>query len=341
MDHKERFFATIAREKVDHPASWLGLPVTDALPALYRYFSVKDVDEMKRKLNDDIYPVLVPYNNEAGDVGCALNFAKTGPGGHQDERTLTAPGHFEGLIDPQEVEKFNWPDPEDYLDLEASRKLVKSIPKDYARMGIMWSAHFQDALAAFGMENALITMMMYPEMFSAVIDRITTFYLKLNEMFYEATKGEMDAVLIGNDFGSQVGLMVDPDLLRQYVFEGTRKLVDQAKSYGLKVMHHSCGSIHPIIGDLFEMGVDIVHPIQALAADMDAATMKKDYGDMGAFCGGIDAQELLVNGKPEEISRKVGELKEIFPTGLILSPSHEAVLPDIAPANVEAIFAAI
>jgi uroporphyrinogen decarboxylase len=29
---------------------------------------------------------------------------------------------------------------------------------------------------------------------------------------------------------------------------------------------------------------------------------------------------------------------EIFPTGLILSPSHEAILPDIPPANIEAIF---
>ena len=341
MDHKERFYATIAREKVDRPASWLGLPVNDALPALYRHFGVKGVDEMKRILNDDIYPVLVPYNNEAGDVGCALNFAKTGPGGQQDERTLTAPGPFGGLSDPAEVERFSWPDPEDYLDLEASRKLVESIPEDYARMGIMWSAHFQDALAAFGMENALITMMMYPEMFQAVIDRITEFYLKLNGMFYETTRGKLDAVLIGNDFGSQVGLMVDPDLLRAHVFEGTKKLVDQARSYGLKVMHHSCGSIHPIIVDLFEMGVDVVHPFQALAADMDAATIKKDYGHMGAFCGGIDAQELLVNGNAAQVRAKVGQLKEIFPTGLILSPSHEAVLPDIAPAHVEAIFAAI
>ena len=63
MDHKERFFATVARESVDRPASWLGLPVDSALPALFRHFRVNSMDELKQKLDDYIYPVLVPYNN--------------------------------------------------------------------------------------------------------------------------------------------------------------------------------------------------------------------------------------------------------------------------------------
>lgn len=53
-------------------------------------------------------------------------------------------------------------------------------------MGVIWSAHFQDACAAFGMETALIKMMLEPEIFEAVINRITDFYLKANEIFYEA-----------------------------------------------------------------------------------------------------------------------------------------------------------
>jgi len=34
-------------------------------------------------------------------------------------------------------------------------------------------------------------------------------------------------------------------------------------------------------------------------------------------------------------------LKEIFPTGLIISPSHEAILPDIAPENIDALMKAV
>ncbi len=208
-------------------------------------------------------------------------------------------------------------------------------------MGIMWSAHFQDACSAFGMEHALMTMLMNPDMFQAVIDRITQFYLNANEIFYEATKGNLDVVLIGNDFGSQTGLMLDPELIRDYVLPGTKQLIDQAKSYGLKVMHHSCGSIFPIIQDLTDIGADIIHPIQALAADMSVENVSKHFAGKTAFCGGIDAQYLLVKGKTDEIVNRVEQVKEIFPTGLIISPSHEAVLPDIPPANIAALFETI
>jgi len=341
MTHKERFFATINREVIDRPASWFGLPVPAALPGLFKYFNVSTIEELKFKIDDDIFPVIVPYNNPPyNDIGCALNFRKDGDGGSQDERTLTAPGFFEDMTDVSRIEDFKWPDPHAHIDVVESLRRAKAISPEYVRMGIMWSAHFQDACAAFGMENALITMMAYPEMFQAVVDRIVDFYLKTNEVFYEATKGYLDAVLIGNDFGSQLSLMVSPDDLRQFIFPGTKKLVEQAKSYGLKVVHHSCGSIFPVIGDLFDLGVDVIHPIQALATDMNPEKLKETFPDKGAFFGGVDAQQLLVNGTPEQVKEAVHHLKSIFPTGLILSPSHEAVLPDIKPENLEAIFLA-
>ena len=50
---------------------------------------------------------------------------------------------------------------------------------------------------------------------------------------------------------------------------------------------------------------------------------------------------MLVNGKAKDVSIKVQELKELFPTGLIFSPSHEAILPDIPPSNIDALFKAV
>ncbi len=342
MTHRERFFATIAHQPVDRPASWLGLPVTDAQQDLLGYFNVNSVDELKIKLDDDIYPIEVPYNYPPSNhIACAFKFAKSAHDDRPDKRTLTAPGFFEDYDDPADVEKFPWPDPALYLDVVESRRLAKEANPEYIRMGVMWSAHFQDACSAFGMEKALMVMVLNPEMFQAVIDRITDFYLKANGLFYEATKGYLDAVLIGNDFGSQYGLMVDPDSLRNYVFPGTKKIIDQAKSYGLKVIHHSCGSIFPVIEDLVNLGADVIHPIQALAQDMDAVTLKENFEGKAVFCGGVDAQHLLVNGTPEMVTRKVKELKQLFPTGLIISPSHEAILPDIPPANIEALFNAL
>ncbi|MDR1222882.1 MAG: hypothetical protein LBL07_08405 [Tannerella sp.] len=337
MTHLERFLATVERRPADRPATWLGIPDPRACPQLFDYFGVSDMRGLKARLDDDIYPVEMPYHSPSADaIYLALNFAQETA--VPDERTLTRPGFFERCSDPADVDLFDWPDPARYIDPELCRKAVDDVPDDYAVMGVVWSAHFQDACAAFGMETALIKMLDEPEMFRAVINRIAGFYLKANEIFYEATKGKLHAVLIGNDFGSQNGLMVSPGSLREFVFDGTRKLIRQAQSYGLKVIHHSCGSVYDIIPDLIELGADAIHPIQALAAKMEAWRLKESFGDRVSFCGGVDAQHLLVNGKPEEIRARVEELKALFPTGLIISPSHEAILPDVHPANIEALF---
>lgn len=341
MEHIERFFATIERETVDRPASWLGIPDPKAYDGLFGYFGAKNLTEVKQKLDDDVFPVEMPYHSPTSNaIYTALNFAKKGKE-KSDERTLTAPGFFEDYSDPSRINDFDWPDPSKYIDPEECKRIVDEVPKGYAVLGVVWSAHFQDACSAFGMETALVKMITEPEMFKAVIDRILEFYLQANEIFYSSTKGKLHAVLIGNDFGSQMGLMISPESLREFVFPGTRKLIEQAKSYGLKVIHHSCGSIYDIIPDLIDAGADVIHPIQALAKGMEPQRLKEDFGRKVSFCGGVDAQNLLVNGKPHEVREKVLELKSIFPTGLVISPSHEAILPDIPPENIEALFEAV
>jgi uroporphyrinogen decarboxylase len=338
VNHLERFYATVERREVDYPASWLGMPTEDAMPNLLKYFKAKDLRDLKLRLGDDVWPVDVPYHHPpANHVACAFDFAKSA-GSDYEERTLTAPGFFEGIEDCGEVGKFKWPNPKEHMDARECAKAVAAIPDDYAALGVMWSAHFQDACAAFGMENALMTMLSAPEMFDAVISRIVRFYLEANAIFYEAGAKRLDAVLIGNDLGSQTGLMLSPDLIRRFVLPGTKLLVDQAKSYGFKVMHHSCGGVREIIPDLIDIGVDVIHPIQVLAAGMEPAGLKHDFGHRVSFCGGMDVQHLLTKGPPEQVREEVVRLRKLFPTGLIFSPSHEALMPDVPPANVAAMF---
>ncbi len=338
----ERFYATVERKSVDRPASWLGLPVPEACDRLFSYFSVNSIEQLKKELQDDIYPVELPYHSPTSSaIYDAFDFAKNTDCREPDKRTLTAPGFFEDYSDPGKVEDFDWPDPTKYIDPLACKRVVAEVPSGYPVLGVVWSAHFQDACAAFGMETALVKMLTEPQMFAAVINRIIEFYLEANEIFYSATKGKLHAVLIGNDFGSQRGLMVSPAALRKFVLPGTKKLIKQAKSYGLKVFYHSCGSIYDIIPDLIAAGVDVIHPIQALAKNMAPYKLKREFGDKVSFCGGVDAQELLIHGTPEQVKAKVLELKEIFPTGLVISPSHEAILPDVNPENIEALFAGV
>lgn len=340
MNHLDRFHATLERRPVDRPCTWLGMPVVAARAGLFAYFGVSSARELTEVLEDDLWPVELPYHSPTSEaIYAAFDWAQQGQA-DLEHRTLTTPGWFAGCTEVEAVETFDWPDPALYIDPEECRRVVAESPQACAILGVIWSAHFQDACAAFGMEDALVRLYVAPDVFRAVIDRITDFYLRANEIFYQACGRDLHAVLIGNDFGSQTGLMVSPELLREFVLPGTHELVCQAKRYGLRVIHHSCGSIRPLIPDLIAAGVDAIHPIQALAAGMDAEGLRRDFGDQVAFCGGVDAQQLLVNGTPEEVAARVRELRRVFPTGLILSPSHEAILPDIPPANVEALFTA-
>ncbi|OGV72114.1 MAG: methyltransferase [Lentisphaerae bacterium RIFOXYB12_FULL_65_16] len=341
MTHKERFYATIERRPVDRPACWLGIPTADALPGLFQHFGVRTLAGLKRKLDDDIFPVELPYHSPTSDaIYMAFDFPKKGGKVADKDRALTAPGFFEDYSDPARVDDFPWPDPTKYIDPAECSKVVAAAPRDTAVLGVIWCAHFQDACAAFGMETALCKMLAEPDMFLAVIDRITDFYLKANEIFYSAAKGKLDAVLIGNDFGSQTALMLSPGLIREHVWRGTRQLVDQAKRHNVRVIHHSCGAIRDIIPDLIDMGVDVIHPIQARATGMEPASLAREFGKRVSFCGGVDVQELMVNGTPDQVRASVRELRRLFPTGLVISPSHEALLPDVPPANVEALFQA-
>lgn len=340
LSHIERFVATVERRPVDRPCTWLGMPDPAAHRQLFDHFGVSDLPALIEALDDDIVPIELPYHSPTADaVYAALDFAQQGrvP---REHRTLNSPGFFEDRTDPSDVELFDWPDPAKYISPEECRTLVTQAPAERVRLGVIWSAHFQDACAAFGMENALMTLYTAPEMFRAVIDRIVAFYLQANEIFYSATKGQLQAVLIGNDFGGQQGLMLAPDMIREFALPGTRRLVAQAKDYGLTVIHHSCGAIREIIPDLIEIGVDVIHPIQALAKGMEPSALRRDFGERVAFCGGVDAQELLVRGSSEQVEEAVRRLRRIFPTGLIISPSHEAILPDTPPRNIAAMFRA-
>lgn len=339
MNSIERVLATIERRPVDRPAAWLGMPDRHSIPGLCKEFGVKDFRELKAACGDDFFAVEIPYKSEVADaIFAAFDWYQNGSNVDSEHRTLTADGCFKDAEELEDLDFFEWPDPAKYIDVDECRRRIDEAPAGKATIAMAWSAHFQDTCAAFGMQTCLMNMIANPEIVHAVDDKIVEFYLKANEIFYEATKGRLHAVLIGNDVGTQRGLMISPALVEEFVIPGCRRLVEQAHSYGLKVIYHSCGSIVPAIPLFVKAGVDAIHPIQALAADMDAASLKAKFDGSVSFCGGVDTQYLLVNGTPDDVRAKVRELRTLFPTGLIVSPSHEAIQPDVPPANIRALF---
>jgi uroporphyrinogen decarboxylase len=140
-------------------------------------------------------------------------------------------------------------------------------------------------------------------------------------------------MFFGNDFGTQLDLFLSPELFRRFVLPSFRRLAAIGLRHGKTVMLHSCGSIYRVIPDLIDAGVQVLHPIQAAASGMDAKSLSQYKGDL-AFVGGIDAQTFFVNATPQQIKDEVRRVRSVLGPNLIVSPSHEEILPNVPAANL-------
>jgi uroporphyrinogen-III decarboxylase len=83
-----------------------------------------------------------------------------------------------------------------------------------------------------------------------------------------------------------------------------------------KSFKHSCGSVVRLLPCFVEAGFDILNPVQCSAAGMDPAMLKAQYGDRLTFWGGgIDTQQVLPFGTPDQVRRQVLERCRCFSPG--------------------------
>lgn len=125
---------------------------------------------------------------------------------------------------------------------------------------------------------------------------------------------------MSDDYGAQHGMLMSPAHWRKLVKPHLAKIYALARQHRRAIFHHSCGNILPIVGDLVDLGLDILHPIQPEA--MDIMLLKKHFGKQLAFCGGISTQGLLVSGSPGKVRGEVQRLKRTLGRGggYILEP---------------------
>jgi len=197
-----------------------------------------------------------------------------------------------------------------------------------------WGHFFHIASDFFGMEEYFVKMHTDPKLVEAVTEHIVTFQLECNRRIYEAFGDKIDCVFFGNDIGTQVSTLVGVDQFRQFLLPYMKRITEQAKKYNKKVALHSCGAIAPLIPLMIEAGIDVLHPLQALAVGMGPETLMREYGKDLIFMGGVDTQDLLPFGTPQQVKDEVHRLRDIFGPGFIVSPSHEAILPNVPIENM-------
>jgi hypothetical protein len=130
------------------------------------------------------------------------------------------------------------------------------------------------------------------------INRLADLLLDYNRVILEnALAAGVDAVVVGDDFGTQQTLMLSPKMWRRFFMPRYRSLFEPVKRGGKRILFHSCGMILSILADLREAGADAIWPQLPLFDQRDLA---RRYRKLGlALQLHPDRGELMHYGTPQ------------------------------------------
>jgi hypothetical protein len=163
-----------------------------------------------------------------------------------------------------------------------------------------------------------MSTMMRPDFMKKLFDRQTDLAIGNLEKIHAVVGNRIDvAFLCGTDFGTQVSTFCDVDTYRDIWMPYYRKVADWVHSHTTwKLFKHCCGAVESLIESFIDSGIDILNPVQISATGMDPVLLRKKYGGRIVFWGGgVDTQQVLSYGSPEEVEKQVLYNLEIFGKG--------------------------
>jgi uroporphyrinogen decarboxylase len=238
-----------------------------------------------------------------------------------------------GIETVGDLDKVEWIN-ESLLDREQNRKIMEAAAStDHCVLGGVWASIFTGIRHMFGEIEFLTGLYDNPLLVKTAVERLTDALLRINKVYMDEFHDKIDIFYFGSDYGTQASMFISPEHFREFFAPHMKRIADQAHGYWKKVMFHTCGSVHPIIGDLIDCGVS--------AEGMDVDSIAKRFKGKIAFCGGISNQITFTTGTPEEVyAETVHAIKTLGPLNYIPAPDHD-LIGDVPVANVDAFVRAV
>jgi uroporphyrinogen decarboxylase len=205
--------------------------------------------------------------------------------------------------------------------------------RQQGRVTQCWIGHiYENAWQVRGYEDFLADFSLAPENCEYILQRFADHNLAFA---VAAARAGVDMIRTGDDVAGQNGMIFGAERWRRVLKPLWQRIYAEAKRIkpDIKIWYHSDGDITEIIGDLIDIGVDILNPLQPEC--MDVAALKRKFGSHLVFDGAIGTQSVMPFGSPEDVRRTVLKAKrELGQDGaLILSPTH-VLEPEVPIANI-------
>lgn len=267
--------------------------------------------------------------------GCRRELTEAG-NAHYFEITEHPLANAETIAD---VEKYDWPTVDEVVFPDLPKDFdIAAWKRDKVVMDMSFICPFGVPWAMTGLEKMMMDVALNPGVVEAIVNKVEEYTLGCLEIALTKYPGLIDMIGCGDDYGTQINLLMSVDMIKQLFMPSLKRHYDLGKKYGTIGYHHCCGAIFELVPAMIEAGVEVLNPIQTSATGMDPRALKEAYGKDLAFHGGIDIQQTLVTGTPEDIRAEVrSRIETLGPNGYILAPSH-VLQPDTPPENLVAMY---
>ena len=227
--------------------------------------------------------------------------------------------HSRLVLPEPTLDDLDFPDPADPGRYVEHKDAGGKYP-DLYRINDFGFTLYERAWTLRGMENLLFDMVERPKFVHALLDKICEFNIAIVE---QVAKYDMDAILFGDDWGQQHGLIMGPLYWREFFKPRAAKQFKRCRELGMNVFIHSCGDVSEIFPDLIEIGVECFNPFQPEV--MDISEIKSKYGDKLSFYGGMSTQKILPYESPDTVREQTRWLIDNIGNsgGYICSPAHD------------------
>lgn len=236
------------------------------------------------------------------------------------EQTNAPLGHVQTVDD---LAKVPWPNP-DWFDYAGMRREAERLhPNHVVMSGYMAPAYIHSLLR--GMELSLLDLLAEPELTHLLLEKVCGFLYDYHKRLFEACDGLIDLSQVTDDLGCQAGPLFSLEVYREFYAPHHRRFMGLCRNFGIKVFHHDDGGMRLFLPDLIESGIDILNPVQRTCPGMELAGLKKDFGRKICFHGGVENQNILPFGTPEQVRAEVRHCIDALAkdqTGYILAPCH-------------------
>ena len=238
-------------------------------------------------------------------------------------------GIVEGCVLPEStLERYQFPDP---LDERFFRDIPVKLAKypDRFRVFYVGFSLFERAWTMRGMENLMYDFVDCPDFVHELLTTIADYNIA---QVREAMKYDIDAVIFGDDWGQQHGLIMGKPFWEEYIKPQLKRMYDAVRSAGKFQMSHSCGDVDELFDDLIDIGLQCFNPFQPEV--MDTTALLQRYRGRLVFHGGLSTQRVLPYSSAEEVRRESRRLLELGRDGgYIFAPAH-AVEGDVPLENM-------